>query len=178
MSRAGRARATSVALLVLALVGACSTATGPAAPRTPAPVQASWPGCEAVGAFTDDRDRGQGPTGVGTVPSGFTPTRAVLCEESSRTDAAGDPVPVDLERTATRIDPLLSYLARPDEPPTDGACPAIGFLPPWLYLLDGSDRYVAPAIPRDGCGLPVDWRGSDAAWRTLAYTDRVVRQGR
>lgn len=176
MPGAGRGRAAAAALVVLALSPACSAVAGPSAPRTPAPVQQGWPGCVAVGAFEEDA-RGEGPHGVGGVPEGFAPTTAVICTGSERTDAAGNTVGVGLERTATDVGPLLTYLAQPDERAGEGACPAIGFLPPWLFLLDGDGRYVAPVIPRDACGLPIGWSGRPVPWESLRYRDRVVRQG-
>ena len=48
----------------------------------------------------------------------------------------------------------------------------------FVVLLDADDRYVAPAIPVDGCGKPLGWGDRDRdrlAWLTLPYTDRVVR---
>lgn len=176
MTRAGRAGATGVALLVLALVGACSTLALPAAPPTPAPVHPVWPGCAALGAFADP---GVGPVDVGGVPSGFSATTVVLCEESERQDARGDTIEVGLERTSTGVGPLLTYLAQPSERPSDGACTADAWLAPWLFLVDGGGRYVAPAIPVDGCGKPLGWYEDRdrLAWQTIAYTDRVVLEG-
>lgn len=173
MRPAGRAGTAGAVLLVLALGGAC-TAFAP--PRRPAPVQASWPGCAAVGAFVDDR--GQGPTGVGGVPAGFTPTTEVLCDQGERQTAAGDTVGVDLERTSTEVGPLLTYLAQPSKRTSSGACTADGWLPPWLFLVDASGHYVAPQIPVDGCGKPLGWYvdRDRLAWETSPYSDRVVRE--
>jgi hypothetical protein len=135
MTRAGRAGTAGAVLLVSALVQACSAF---APTRTTAPVEASWPGCEAVGAFVADRR--QGPTGVGGVPPGFTPTSVVLCQEGERPSADGDTVSVDLERTSTEVGPLLTYLAQPSERPSGGPCTADAWLPPWLFLVDASGR--------------------------------------
>ncbi len=172
MAGPGRVRTAAAVALVLALSSACSAL---AAPRTPAPVQASWPGCEALGAFVTDR--GQQPSGQGGVPSGFTPDRVVLCEREVRTTAAGE-VGVELERSATDVGPLLIYLARPSERSSNGPCTADGWLAPWLFLLDADGRYVAPEIPVDGCGKPFGWYDDrdHLAWQRPAYTDRVVRE--
>lgn len=178
MAGAGRAGTAGAVLLVLALVGGCSAWAAPAAARPPAPVQESWPGCGAVGAFrAADGDAGVGPAKRGGVPDGFVPTAVVLCQEGERRSANGDTVSVDLERTATGTGRLLTYLARADERPTDGACPAIAIGPPWLFLLDASGRYVAPQVPLDACGLPIGWSGEHLAWDSLSYTDRVVHEG-
>ena len=111
------------------------------------------------------------------MPSGFAPVTVVLCQEGGTPDAAGDPVG-GLERTSTEVGPLLTYLDQPSKRPSDGPCTADGWLAPWLFLLDADDRYVAPAIPVDGCGKPLGWGDRDRdrlAWLTLPYTDRVVR---
>ena len=171
----GRRRSIAAILIGFALAAGCSSAAQPAAPRTPAPVGDTWPGCEAVGAFAEPHGGG-GPQRLGGIPTGFGATRAVLCEAGQRTNAHGDTVAVDLERTATEIGPLLTYLAQPDERPTNGACPAIAVLPPWLFLLDDAGRYVAPAIPRDECGLPIGWSDPPSVWASLSYTDRVLRE--
>lgn len=117
---------------------------------------------------------GIGTPGRGGVPTGFAPATVVLCQTGERQNDRGDTVNVELERTSNDAAPLLSYLATPDEPPTDGPCPAIAFEPPWLFLLDASGRYVAPQVPLDACGLPAGWSGEHLAWETLPYTDRVV----
>jgi len=178
VTRAGRACAAAAVALVLAPATACSVLQGPAAPRTPAPVQAAWPGCEAVGAFVDDR--APELTGAGAVPDGFTATRVVLCTTADREDAAGAEVSVELERSSADVGPLLTYLARPSERATDGPCTADGWLGPWMFLLDDAGRYVVPAIPVDRCGKPLGWSDREAepfAWEKLAYTDRVLRTG-
>ena len=173
MTRAERARTAGAALLVLALAGACSPWTPQ--PGPPAPVRDAWPGCIAVGAFVGDQFGGPPATQVGTVPSDFAARSAVLCRSDLRPDAQGRLVLVDLEQTSTEIGPLLTYLGRPSERPTSGACPAIGIGRPWLFLLDGSARYLAPAIPTDACGLPLGWQSESSAWEVLPYTDQVLR---
>jgi hypothetical protein len=172
VSRVGRAGAVAAALLGTALLGPALAACSPdAAPRAPAPVTSGWPGCRTIGAFADPGG-GVPPYPAGAVPAGFVPQRAVLCQTTTR-DGTGGSRTVDLERTATDIDPLLTYLDQPDEPPTDGACTADGWVEPWLFLLDSAGRFVRPAIPVDECGKPLG-RGSDpdrTPWLTLAYTD-------
>ena len=175
MTRRGRAGAAAVAALLAPVMTGCAIPSA-AAPPPPASVGASWPGCWRVGAFPDPY-AGDGPPDVGGVPEGFVPRLAVLCERGERPDVRGDTVSVALERTATDIGPLLTYLARPSERPTDGACPAIAVLPPWLFLLDETGRYMSPALPRDACGLPLGWQSPESAWSALPYTDRVVREG-
>jgi hypothetical protein len=137
-------------------------------------VRDAWPGCVAVGAYVGDGFAGPPTAVVGSVPDGFTARSAVLCARGERPDARGREVRVDLERTATEIGPLLSYLSEPSEEPTDGACAAIGVGRPWLFLLDASGRYLAPAIPTDACGLPLGWQADQPAWETVPYTERVL----
>jgi hypothetical protein len=137
-------------------------------------VRDAWPGCVAVGAFAGDGFSGPPEADVGSVPEGFSARSAVLCTRGQRPDARGRVVRTDLERTSTAIGPLLTYLVRPSEEPTDGACPAIGIGRPWLFLLDASGRYLAPAVPTDACGLPLGWQGEQPAWETVPYAERVL----
>lgn len=109
------------------------------------------------------------------MPPGFAATRVVLCEDGERTDAAGDTVGVDLERTSTEVEPLLTYLAQPDGRPTQQACSADGWVAPRLFLVDADGHYVVPRIPLDGCSKPLGWR-DHPGWTSLRYTDQVVRQ--
>jgi hypothetical protein len=99
-----------------------------------------------------------------------------------RTIAGGDAVQVKLERRADDIAALLTYLARPSETsshPDSQACPAMGWTPPWLFLRDADGRWIAPAIPHDVCGFPLDqFTDAGPAYTRLRYTDRVVGRGR
>jgi hypothetical protein len=52
------------------------------------------------------------------------------------------------------LEPLLTALAAPDAPRTSGACSAIGFAGPILWLGDGADRFIPVAYPVDECGMP------------------------
>ena len=169
MSGRGRGGAAAAVLLVLALAPGCSPATLP--PPPPAPVHDAWPGCAGVGAF-DDRDGSTVAPSEGAVPDGFAPVSVVLCEDRST-----DTVRTGLERTSTEVAPLVAYLARPSEAPGDGPCTADGWVRPWLFLVDGSGRHVAPTIPVDACSKPLGWDAErdPPAWATLPYTDRVVR---
>jgi len=87
----------------------------------------------------------------------------------SATPGRGASRPARLE-----VGALLTYLSEPSEEPTDGACAAIGIGRPWLFLLDASGRYLAPAILTDECGLPLGWRGDQPAWETIPYDRRVL----
>lgn len=177
MTGVGRGRAAAAAALALALAGGCSgLATLP--PGPPAPVRDAWPGCVAVGAFVGDNFTGPPRSEVGAVPATFVAQRAVLCDTDVRPDEQGGSVSTDRERTSTQIGPLLTYLARPSEKPTDGPCLTIAIGRPWLFLLDGTGRHVAPVIPTDACGLPLDWQHDPSAWEAVPYADRVVGRGR
>jgi len=123
-----------------------------------------------VGAGAFDRQDGLPPAG-GSVPVGFVAESVVLCWD---TDVPGDRAGV--ERTSSDVAPLLNYLSRPSEEPSDGPCTADGWLPPWLFLLDDHGRYVVPEIPVDGCGKPFGWdvEPTGLVWLTLPYDDRVV----
>lgn len=180
MTRAGRVVAAGAAALVLALGGACSTSSEPAAPRDEAPIQTGWQGCEHAGAFADhDSGSDAAPPPSGGVPSGFAATSVVLCVAETGVGADGDVVVLrGVERTSTEVGPLLTYLAQPDERPSDDPCAADGWVMPLMVLVDDHARFVHPAIPVDGCGKPSGWYDRDArplVWDRLTYTDRVVR---
>ncbi|WP_204912270.1 hypothetical protein [Microlunatus spumicola] len=138
----------------------------------------AWPGCVAAGAFVGDDFSGPPGAVVGSVPEGFVARSAVLCSREERPDAQDGQVLTELERTSTAVGPLLTYLARPSEEPTDDPCPAIGIGRPWLFLLDASGRYLVPAIPTDACGLPLGWSDERQAWETVPYADRVLGPSR
>lgn len=178
MTGAGRAYAAAAAALVLALGAGCSSSPQPAAPRGAAPIQTGWQGCEHAGAFADP-ESDAAPPPSGGVPSGFAATSVVLCVAETGVDADGDVVVLRaVERTSTEVRPLLTYLAQPDESPSDDPCTADGWVMPPMVLVDDAGRFVYPEIPVDGCGKPLGWYDRDArplVWNRLTYTDRVVR---
>lgn len=166
-----------VVLLTLGLVGCARTLE--AAPAPPAEIRANWPGCAATGAF-DDPDQYTGPPGAGSIPDGFVPAAAVLCDRGERTAADGAVLRVGLERRASDITPLLSYLARPSEVssrPDDLVCPAMAVTPLWLFLTDADGHWVTPTVPTDACGFPLGTFGQPGpALPELRYRDTVVRE--
>jgi hypothetical protein len=105
-----------------------------------------------------------------------------LCSVGVRTSAGGDAVQVHLEQRTDDIAALLAYLARPSQNstrPDTQACVAMGWTPPYLFLRDPDGRWLAPAIPHDVCGFPLDqFTDSGPLYTRLRYTDRVVGRGR
>lgn len=49
---------------------------------------------------------------------------------------------------------LTAALRRPDAPPYQGICSAVGYLEPLLFLLDAGGHWLRPALPVDPCGAP------------------------
>jgi hypothetical protein len=85
----------------------------------------------------------------------FRAVTAVLCTRQVRDLPAVGPSTVEIRRIATAGVPALqTAFERPDEPTTDGACPAIGVVPLPLVLVDASGRTLAPSPPVDSCHLP------------------------
>lgn len=172
-------------LLLLSSCGLASYAlpnpTVPAAPAADAVVHPRWSGCGATGAFTTDEGGGAVRPPGGAVPAGFVAVAALRCSQGERTTAAGDTVQVNLEGRADDIDALLTYLARPSETSTHPdrlVCPAVGWVPPWLFLQDASGHWLTPALPTGACGMPLDdATDTGPAYANLTFFDRVVGRG-
>ncbi|GAA3766028.1 hypothetical protein GCM10022240_18140 [Microbacterium kribbense] len=140
-----RVSAGVLAVLVAGVLAAC--AGGPFASPIPRPdaTPVAALGCPAA----DDGSAG------GSVPDGFAPAAAYLCDpHATRDDAQGTWSGTRLTRYEGDFGPLLAALAEPDEPVWNGACPAIGFAGPLLWLGDDGGRFVPVAYPKDGCGMP------------------------
>lgn len=143
----------------------------------PSEIRARWPGCAQL-AFNDQTAQSSelmtDPPKGGALPAGFIPASAILCAERVNDRGAGG---VDgLERRSTELGPLLTYLARPSRWTLRSVnCLSLGWIPPWLVLVDDSSRWVAPSVPLDACGFALDlFKDSGPAYNNLAYTDAVV----
>lgn len=178
-----RWRRDTVSLLLLAtlgLAGCSGVEDAPAAP--PATIHPAWPGCDPLGAFQDPFASAN-PFETGGVPAGFVPVAVTLCEvrDAATPGGTGDAAVSDVERRATAIAPLLTYLARPSRQSTNPdklACQAMGWQPPWLFLVDADERWIAPRLPTDACGFPLGLfaeQSQQLPYDTLPYTDRVIR---
>lgn len=171
-----------MALAAGALAGGCAgTPAVPAAPVSPAPpavVHQKWPGCAALGAFRQRMADNPTP-GAGSIPPGFVPTAAISCQSGERRQAGGDTLQVNLERRATAIGPLIYYLSQPSRLPSypeQQACPAMGWLRPWLFLTDRAGRWTTPALPTDACGYPLGFfTARGPAYRSLRFHDTVIK---
>ncbi len=187
MSGGGRRTrlAALTAAILLPLAGACSTGgrTIDEPPAPPAEIHDDWPGCLALGAFKRYVDPPP-DLGAGSVPPSFRPEAAVLCAIQDGAGATPTPAATaGLERRATGasdLDALLSYLALPSQrvsSPDDLACPAMGWNPPWLFLLDGDGRWIQPQIPLDPCGFARNLFATDdhaLPYGTMDFDDTVV----
>ena len=139
-------------------------------PPPPAEIHAAWPSCRELGAFSS-REAEQPDFGRGSIPDDFSATSAVRCVfgETERTSGDG------LERRATEPDELAAlerYLSRPSETvafPGRQACNAMGWYPPWLFLVDADGHWIRPQIPTDVCGFPLDlWSNASSSSRTTS----------
>lgn len=136
-------------VLVMALTSCGQGATAKPVPAPePAKVFPAWKGCEAHVPpldLVEINDR----TEQGLVPDGFSPTRAVQCEEENdpETDQSRG-----VELQADDIDGLLAELARPSETLGGGTCLDYLWRRPWLFLLDADGRWIIPQVPADACG--------------------------
>jgi hypothetical protein len=106
----------------------------------------------------------------GTVPTGFLPAAAASCSIDSRPQPDGSVALALVEQRAGQIDGLVAALAQPSLTGHVQACPAVGWVPPWLVLLDARGRWVRPAIPTDECDQPR--QAFDDALRATRFTDR------
>ncbi len=103
-----------------------------------------------------------GPT-PGAVPADFGPATVLQCRENGETTTPsadgtnGTRLLTIVEETAPVTPALLSALSRPDQafaPGAQGACPAVGWVRPFLLLVDDHQRAVRPRLPTDPCQLP------------------------
>ena len=103
----------------------------------------------------------------------FHAVTAVSCTTDTREVPGQGTWTVDVRRVATAGVPALqAAFERPDEPVTEGlACPAIGFVPLRLVLVDAAGNTLAPGPPLDGCHLPQPaFTGAldQVAWREVS----------
>ncbi|WP_417561752.1 hypothetical protein [Microbacterium sp.] len=134
-------------LAVAALLAGC--AAGPPAAPGATPRPAATP-VTAMGCAETE----VGPS-AGAVPAGFAAVAVYLCDpHATETDAEGTWLGSRLTRYEGDLAALLAALAAPDAPPTDGACPAIAFVGPWLWLEGDAGTYVRAAYPSNACGMP------------------------
>jgi len=105
----------------------------------------------------------------GRLPEGFVPVAIVECRSRPSPDAKDV-----VERRATNLDALVAVLGLPSEPlPPSAACPAVGYLPRHLVLLDAAGHGYRPLRLRPTCsGWPAEVK---AALDGLEWT--VVRTG-
>ena len=91
----------------------------------------------------------------GLVPAGFTPVAVLRCDPfASQEDASGTWSGALLERREGDLRPVLAALAQPSDPHSTGACPAIAYLIPELWIEGADGTVIRVAVPTDGCGAP------------------------
>lgn len=92
---------------------------------------------------------------AGRVPAGFTAVAAHICDPSaSREDEAGIWSGVLVQRLEGDLTPVLTALARPDDPRWAGPCTAVMVVAPDLWIEGADGRVIRVSFPVDGCGQP------------------------
>jgi len=147
-----RRTTSALPLVALALLTACGTQTAERPVASPQP-SVSGPVC-ATAPVSPSGDIYSSADGV-RLPEDFTAVAVVECVVEARPVAGDGSWDFLVEKRATSgVEAFAAALRRPDEPPTDGVCPAIGYLVPWFVLVDASHRTVHARIPATACGQP------------------------
>ncbi len=145
---------TFAAAVCLLTVAGCSEQVAYSA--DPAQVRDAWSGCLALASASGPGEQ-LDLDGKGSVPDDFQPTTVVQCIQDDRRNADRSIDRVIIEQRAAADEPLLDALGLPSlrarrlETVT---CPAIGYVDPWLFLMDADGRWMYPEIPREMCGEP------------------------
>ncbi|MEU4242720.1 hypothetical protein [Actinoplanes sp. NPDC026619] len=168
-------------LALTLLAGGCAGSTG-TQPDAAAPpdVQPRWESCAAAlpapspGPVLGD---GGAPGPLPHLDSSFTPVFAVLCRTAPLMRPGGGEDLEAVEERADDITALVAALRLPDEPPTNGACTAEGWIQPYLVLLDADGRWIRPGVPVDGCHKPrLEFRDAFGGLKTTKVSGRTVGQ--
>ncbi|MDQ1695343.1 MAG: hypothetical protein QOJ03_696 [Frankiaceae bacterium] len=117
------------------------------APRPePGPPVSSAPHCSGASL--------QAPRVSGRIPAGFDATAVVRCDLARRHRADGSDWDYVVERRgSTGVTDLVAALRRPSARP-GGDCAAIGYIDPYVLLVDADEQAIVAAFPRDQCGAP------------------------
>ncbi len=128
---------------------------------------------EPVASVTCPETYADGYAQAGLVPSEFQPVAVLRCDPyASREDSDGVWSGALLERLEGDLENVLAALAQPSDPLSIGACPAIGYLLPEMWVEGTDGTVVRIAVPTDGCGAPKNV-GLDAALSTLTVTQET-----
>lgn len=115
----------------------------------------------------------EGYAEAGLIPPGLTAVAVLQCDpNASREDDEGMWSGALLQRLEGDLQPVLTALAEPSDPRSLGACAAVGYLSPqlWVEVTDG--RVIRVAIPTSGCGAPKAV-GLEAALDALTVVDET-----
>lgn len=161
-------RRTVLAGIALAtlLAGGCASKTsaasgaGPAADPTPSTPSAPVPAqndCSSLAASLKAGDFGATGVGGGSLPADAHPVSLLRCEQDNQdVPGQGQWLVVKTERSAGSVDGFVSALrtsyAKPPaaKPKGDFSCAAIGYVQPWLVLVDADGKAYRVAIPSSG----------------------------
>jgi hypothetical protein len=113
--------------------------------------------------------------------AGFVPVAATRCLVSYETvPGDGEWMTKVEQRAEGDLSALVAELRRPDQnDPPNTICPAIGYLPTIITLIDATGATTVPTIPHGGCGAPMPsvlTAIADLPWQTERETSvRRVR---
>jgi len=163
-------RKAIIGLGALALLTGCASAVktdvdrpgGTSAPtRQPVRVATTCPSSVSNGGRAD------GQLG-GPVPPGATISWVLNCRSTQQAISGKGVWQVLLsERSDGPAEDLLRALAQPDQPPSTGACPAIGAVLPYFVLVDSNGVGYLPRMPLTACGLPQE--GAQQALHAMTW---------
>ncbi|MBB2976485.1 hypothetical protein FHX49_002060 [Microbacterium endophyticum] len=126
---------------------------------------------QPVAAVTCPETYEDGYAEPGLVPPDFTAAAVLRCDpDATWEDTDGTWTGARLERLEGDLGPVLAALATPSDPRSLGACSAVGYVFPELWVEDVGGNVVRVAIPTTGCGAPKDV-GLDSALNALTVTE-------
>jgi len=119
----------------------------------------------------------EGYAEAGLVPNGFEAVAVLRYDPyASRQDIDAAWSGALLERLEGDLEPVIAALATPSDPRSLGACSAVGFVSPELWLEGVEGSVVRVAVAADGCGAPKSV-GLEAALHALTVVDETFTPG-
>lgn len=115
----------------------------------------------------------EGYAEAGLIPPGLTAVAVLQCDPyASWEDGEGMWSGALLQRLEGDLRPVFTALAEPSDPRSLGACAAVGYLSPQLWVEVADGRVIRVAIPTSGCGSPKAV-GLEAALDALTVVDET-----
>lgn len=94
----------------------------------------------------------------GGIPTDFETVAVVRCRDETRLIPGEGSWTVRITERADILAPeLVDMLRRPSDPaPANGMCTAIGYVVPYVLLVNAEGKALLPALPTEPCGKPRD----------------------